>query len=210
MDVLDDASVSNATLIGHSMGVQVALESYRHSPERVDRLVLVCGAPGGPLKNSPAAHLVERFLPKLRQSVGKAPGFVNSISRSLLRRKIAYTIATKIELNPELSNEEDFRPYLDGMARMDMMFFLNLLDRINEHDARDLLSQIDIPVLVIGGENDGLTPLSLSKEMALTIAGAELLVVEDGSHTSPLERPYLVNKSVLEFLSHNEEAFSAQ
>jgi pimeloyl-ACP methyl ester carboxylesterase len=32
--------------MGHSMGVQLALEFHRRHPERVQALVLVCGSPG--------------------------------------------------------------------------------------------------------------------------------------------------------------------
>jgi pimeloyl-ACP methyl ester carboxylesterase len=47
--VLDDALVDRAVLIGHSMGVQVALETYRRHASRVAGLILVCGSPAHPL-----------------------------------------------------------------------------------------------------------------------------------------------------------------
>src|SRR5512147_821990 len=47
--VLDAAGEPRAVLAGHSMGVQVSLELHRRAPERVDALLLVCGAAGHPI-----------------------------------------------------------------------------------------------------------------------------------------------------------------
>ena len=61
--VLDDALVDRAVLIGHSMGVQVALETYRRHPRRVAGLVLVCGAASHPLKTFRGSATLEEMLP---------------------------------------------------------------------------------------------------------------------------------------------------
>jgi pimeloyl-ACP methyl ester carboxylesterase len=42
--------------------------------------------------------------------------------------------------------------------------------------------------------------------MARSIPGSELLVVEDGSHTTPIERPQLVGDRVLRFLRERVRA----
>ena len=59
--VLDDALVEGAILIGHSMGVQVALETYRRYRGRVAGLVLVCGAPSHPLRTFRGSATLEDF-----------------------------------------------------------------------------------------------------------------------------------------------------
>ncbi len=57
-----------------------------------------------------------------------------------------------------------------------------------------------MPALIVGGERDGFTPVSLAKETHELIAGSELLVIEDGSHTAPIERPVEVDARVVDFL----------
>ena len=57
-----------------------------------------------------------------------------------------------------------------------------------------------ISALIVAGERDNFMPRGLSEEMQQLIPGAELLVVEGGSHTAPIERPQLVNDAVLRFL----------
>ena len=61
--VLDDAQVDRAVLIGHSMGVQVALETYRRHEERIAGLVLLCGASSHPLKTFRGSATLEDLLP---------------------------------------------------------------------------------------------------------------------------------------------------
>src|SRR5689334_213679 len=48
--VLDEVGIERAVVAGHSMGVQVALETYRRHAARVSGLVLTCGAPSHPLR----------------------------------------------------------------------------------------------------------------------------------------------------------------
>jgi pimeloyl-ACP methyl ester carboxylesterase len=92
-------------------------------------------------------------------------------------------------------------PYLRGLSRVEVPFFLSMLAAAGEHSAVDLLPAVEVPVMVVAGERDGFTPPELSRAMAEAIPGAELLVVERGSHTAPLERPELVGTSVTEFLA---------
>ena len=53
---------------------------------------------------------------------------------------------------------------------------------------------------MIVGDEDGFTPPDLGRRIADDIPEAELLVIEGGSHTAPLERPDLVGPTVSEFL----------
>lgn len=198
--VLDDAGVDHAVLMGHSMGVQVALETVRRHRQRAAALVLLCGAPGHPLKTFHGQDFLEPLLPGLRRTVARAPGLFNLLASALLPTKLAYAVATWLEVNGELLERGDFMPYLRGMSRVDLELFLDMLDAANQHSAVDLLPDIDVPTLVVAGRRDGFTPSSLSEEMQRAILDSELLLVEDGSHTAPIERPDLVCPAILEFL----------
>jgi pimeloyl-ACP methyl ester carboxylesterase len=62
--VLDDAKISRAVLVGHSMGVQVALETFRRHRQRVAGLILVCGSPSHPLRTFRGSAALEELLPR--------------------------------------------------------------------------------------------------------------------------------------------------
>src|ERR1041384_8426337 len=86
--VLDDALVERAVLIGHSMGVQVALETYRRHAARVAGLVLICVAPSHPLRTFRGSAALEEWLPTIQKWIQKLPGVINQIGRASCRERV--------------------------------------------------------------------------------------------------------------------------
>lgn len=199
--VLDECELDRAVLFGHSMGVQVVLEAYRRHPDRVAGLVLLCGMAENPLATFRGTGAFEALLPRMRNLVARAPWLFNAASRLLTPTKLMFALAARLEINAELLDPGDFMPYLRGLSLVDVTLFLTMLAGATEHSAVDLLPDIAVPVLVVGGARDGFTPPELSEQMARMIPGAELLLIEDGSHTAPIERPDLVGGAVADFLS---------
>lgn len=198
--VLDDAGVEHAVACGHSMGVQVVLEAYRAAPRRIDALILACGAPENPLRTFRGTDRFEALLPAVQRMAERTPWFLNRLSRKILPTRLAYEIATLIEPNEALIEPRDFMPYLESMARIDVRLFLDLLSSACRHSAADLLNKIDVPTLIIAGDQDSFTPPALSTRMHTTIPEAEILMIEGGSHTALIERPEQVNEAVTAFL----------
>lgn len=208
--VLGDALVEKAVLIGHSMGVQVALETYRRHPENVAALVLVCGAPSHPLKTFRGSGQLETLLPTIQKWIGRMPGVLNRLSRSLLPTRLAFEVASRLEIRRELVEPQDFMPYLEGMARIDVRLFVAMLASAGQHSAEDLLPEISVPVLVVAGGRDGFTPPDRSRAMAEAIPGAELLEIPNASHTAPIERPHLVVQTIRDFLVRRVDSVSSE
>jgi pimeloyl-ACP methyl ester carboxylesterase len=200
LSVLADAGSERAVFAGHSMGVQVCLEAYRAQPSAVAGLVLICGSPGHVLRNFRGSASLETLLPGVRATVERSPKVFNRLARTLIPTQLAFALAAKLEINAELLEEPDFMPYLEGLARIDVDLFLATLAAAAEHSAIDLLPMIRTPTLIIAGDTDGFTPPARSREMAETIPRAEVLWVEGGSHTAPLERPEQVGEAISEFI----------
>lgn len=76
-------------------------------------------------------------------------------------------------------------------------------DSMGDTDHRDALGDIAAPTLVVVGDQDGVTPPSLSKQLAAGIPGAELVEIADAGHLANQERPEPFNDAVHTFLSHN-------
>lgn len=199
--VLDDALVDRAVLIGHSMGVQVALETYRRHAARVSGLVLLCGASSHPLRTFRGSATLEDLLPTIEKWIHRVPRVVNRLTRTLLPTRLAYEVASRLEIRRELVEPTDFMPYLEGMARIDSRLFVAMLSSAGQHSADDLLPDVKVPVLVVAGERDGFTPADRSRAMAAAIPGAELLEIPSASHTAPIERPHLVDSTIRDFVA---------
>jgi pimeloyl-ACP methyl ester carboxylesterase len=209
VDLADDLSAvmdaalgdgSPAILAGHSMGVQVCLEAFRRHKPRVSGLVLLCGSYGTPLRTFKGKRTLEQVLPYVKFLVNRIPGVVANVWRRVLPTELAFQIATQFEINGELIKREDFFPYLEHMAQVDVRLFLDMLAAAGRHSAREILSHTDVPTLIVSGDRDGFTPAELSREMHRLIAGSELFVVDGGTHTAPIERPAEVTERIAEFL----------
>jgi len=198
--VLNAARLKRSVVIGHSMGVQVALEMHRRHRSRVEALVLVCGSPGHPLDTFHDTSILRTLLPFLRRTTEAVPQGVSALARAAVRSGLALELALLFEVNPKLVHREDLEPYFAHFLSMDPRLFLRTMQAASEHSAEDHLSAVDVPTLVIGGDRDRFTPPWLSRRMALTIPGAELVMVPGGSHTTPLEAPARVNEAVADFL----------
>ncbi len=187
-------------VIGHSMGVQVALEMRRRHRGRVEALVLVCGSPGHPLDTFHDTAVLRSLLPLLRKTTDAHPQAISLLTRAAVRSGLALELALRFEVNPKLVHREDLEPYFAHLLTLDPRLFLRTMRAASEHSAEDSLSAVDVPTLVIGGDRDHFTPPWLSRRMALGIPGAQLLMVAGGSHTTPLEVPARVEEAVADFL----------
>ncbi len=67
-------------------------------------------------------------------------------------------------------------------------------------DARPGLAAIDVPTLVLVGDEDTLTPPSAAEALVAGIRGAKLVVLPGAGHLSNLETPDAFNAAVLDFL----------
>ncbi len=198
--VREALGLEQAVLTGHSMGVQVILEYYRQFPDRVGGLIPMCGSYREPLDTFHNNDTLRRVLPYLRAVVDAAPELTQNVWEQAVPSTFSRLVATLAETNPRLMRSRDIDPYLEHVARMDVDAFVTFLENVADHNADPILPTIDVPTLVIAGDDDAFTPLFRSREMADAIEGAELLIVPGGTHVAPLETPDLINNQVETFL----------
>jgi pimeloyl-ACP methyl ester carboxylesterase len=68
-----------------------------------------------------------------------------------------------------------------------------------EADQRDLLPTIAVPTLLIWGELDVRSPLSVARQFDQAISDTTLVVIPGCGHVSNLERPEQFNEAVRQF-----------
>jgi pimeloyl-ACP methyl ester carboxylesterase len=161
--VCAQSKIERAVLMGHSMGVLVALAAAAAWPERVAGLVLVGGGAKVPVPPELWLRLSDDFA-----------RFGKWLSRLIWSPSTPLDVverwgAVALTADQEITTA-DFRA----------------ADRF---DATPLLPRIKAPTLVLGGEDDLMTPPSLSRALAAGIAGARAVIVPDAGHMLPQERP---------------------
>ncbi|MBK9071631.1 MAG: alpha/beta hydrolase [Myxococcales bacterium] len=204
--MLDNFGVTKVVVLGHSMGVQVALELARRAPHRVVGLGLLCGAPGHMLDGMFGRHDWDERTKQLQGVVQRHAGLVKLASRLVVPTRLTFELARRLEIHPELVDYEDFLPYLIGITHTDMEFFFALLREAMAHDATDVLPTLhDVPTVVIAGLRDRMIHAARSEAMAAQIPSAHYVAIEDGSHVTPIERAERVNDAIAALLSRVEQ-----
>lgn len=67
-------------------------------------------------------------------------------------------------------------------------------------DVTDRLGEVRCPALVIAGENDPGTPVTMAQEICATLPSSELVILPSASHLCNLEQPEAFNHVLLGFL----------
>jgi pimeloyl-ACP methyl ester carboxylesterase len=197
--VLDAEKIERTAVIGWSMGVQLALELFRAAPERIAALVLVNGVAGKPYDTVLDLRVMRHVLPPAIRSLGKISPVVEAVTRQLVRSPETVLWAKRLGLASATLDEALFRELAGSFEDLDMEVYMRTLELIGEHDGYDLLPSIDVPVLVIAGDRDAMTPRSAAERMVRSIPGAELMIVPGGTHYVAVEYPELVNLRIEKF-----------
>lgn len=156
--------VRTALVIGHSFGGRIALKLAAEQPALVRKLILT-GVPGFlPVKKSKV------FLFLLLAKAGK-------IIFALPGLRWAETVARKSLYR--LAGASDYQ-HAAGVMR-------ETFKKIISEDLSGYMAALKMPVTLIWGENDQVTPLWIGKKMAATIAGAKLMVVKNANHALPYQ-----------------------
>ena len=183
--VLDRAQVDRAVIAGLSMGGYVAFEMWRRHRPRVRALVLADTRAGA---DSDEAKAKRRDLIALARARGaeavadaQLPGMIGKSSR---------------ERSPD--TVEGVR---EMMAAAPVEGIVGALEAMMARpDSTPTLATIDVPTLIVVGDEDVLTPPSEARAMHDGIAGSRLEVLTGAGHVSNVERPAAFNHVVSEFL----------
>jgi 3-oxoadipate enol-lactonase len=189
--VLDHAGVDDAHVVGASMGGVVAqLVALRHR-HRVRSLTLAC--------TSCRHHEWRTALLSEWAELAVTDGMA-AMTREAARWTIGPRSFRRISAAVGWLGPLAFtRPPLAFAGQVEAI--LGASD-----DLRDELTTIDVPTLVMVGNQDILTPRGDSEELAELIPTAELVVVSGAAHGFMIEYATTFNRVLLEFLGRAERA----
>jgi pimeloyl-ACP methyl ester carboxylesterase len=199
--VIDELDLKKAVFIGHSLGVQVIFEIYRHWPERVAGLIPCFGTYGHPMDSFYNTRL-SRYLFEITYRLAiNFPKQGNWISHLLLRNPLSFYMGGIFKImNIGMVNKEDIDRYIKHILAVDPIFFNRLLKSAQEHSAEDMLKTIEVPTLIVAGEHDQFTPMWISKKMHRLIPESELFVMHRATHAGLVEQPDLINLKIEKFV----------
>jgi pimeloyl-ACP methyl ester carboxylesterase len=189
--LLDACGVQQAHILGLSWGGLLAQEFTRLYAERVLSLVLAdtyAGWKGSLPEPMPqerlAACLQDAALPPSDFVRKYLPGMFSESPSQEIQERLATIMA-------------DFHP----------LGFRLMATALAQADTRDLLPNIRVPTLLLWGDADQRSPLSVAYQMRDAMPTARLAVISGAGHLSNLEAPTQFNAEVLAFCaaSHSTE-----
>lgn len=182
---MDEAGIDRAALVGLSMGGYVAFRVFERVPERVTALVLA-DTRVGPDDAAGRARRTEQAARARREGVDwLAETMLPGLLGATTRREDPATVSTVRVMVDEADPE--------GVARA--------LEAMRARpDSEPLLERIQVPALVLVGEEDTLTPLEEARKIVSGIPNGFLTVISGAGHLSNLEAPEAFNEALLSFL----------
>jgi pimeloyl-ACP methyl ester carboxylesterase len=184
-ELLSALGIYRIVLVGLSMGGYVSLAFYRMYRETVSAMVLAdtratADTPEAKERRYKSADKVEREgVSSITEDMVSALLGQTSLEQ---RPSVVGRVRAMIESNSPIGIAGAQR----GMAA--------------RRDSTDLLPDVDVPVLVVSGAEDKLTPVAEAESMRRAIKGAQLAVIERAGHLSNLECPVDFNDALLGFI----------
>jgi pimeloyl-ACP methyl ester carboxylesterase len=187
-EFLDVIGIERAHVLGLSWGGLLAQEFYHLYPTRVRGLILADTYAGW--KGSLGDSIGEQRLARcVRESSMPAKEFV--------ARWVPvefFTEAVSQDVHEEMAAVvSDFHP----------MGFRLMAKSLADTDTTDILPNIEVPTLLLWGDHDQRSPMSVAAQFRAGIPNAELAVIANAGHVSNMEQPEEFNARVRRFCLSN-------
>ena len=171
--LLDILPLNNIILVGHSLGAAISLQFALNYPQTIYGIVTV----GGGLK-----------MP------------VNPAIFEFLKTNPTESVEMICKFSVAKANREKFMaPLMKSLAQARINVLQGDLSACDKFDVSKEISKISSKALVICGAEDKMTPPEFSRQIAESISGAKLCMIEGAGHMVMMERPKEFNEAVNKF-----------
>lgn len=188
LQVMDELDIDRATVVGCSMGAEVALDLAALAPYRLDGLVLLgADAPGFEASSDYSSPQWPKALEAFKA------GDLKTVAELDAEMWVVGKDRSRDDVDPEV---------FDLVREMDLVALRNEArrDEYRTPVRLEALPHIDVPTLVVVGEHDLPRLVEAAKYLEEVIDGARSVVIEDAAHLASLEQPERFNTELDAFL----------
>ncbi|MDQ4142622.1 MAG: alpha/beta hydrolase, partial [Actinomycetota bacterium] len=210
--VIEDRELEQVVLVGHSIGGMIAMELCHIRPDLVGSpiagLVLVNTTYRPVVETLAGGALlarVERITRRPFDALGSFHQRIDRLRKIVAPSGVAFWFVAFLGFGPKASAKQIDFTY-DMLAETDSDVIFELIKSYREFNVRDVLGDINVPTLVIGGGTDRITLPEASEYIAEQLPDAELRLFPKCGHMTPLQRHDEFNELVTNFLDEILEA----
>jgi pimeloyl-ACP methyl ester carboxylesterase len=186
---MEQLGISQAPLVGHSMGCTVSLAMAIQYPQRVRNVVVV----GSPIVGSSLAFPL------------KLAGY-KGIAFLLFNMMWAFRLTMRI-VDPFICRDPRFADMMDkDLSRLTVESFLLSIASLRRTDLRPKLNEIKIPVMGIYGERDNIVHPRQWQPLLEGVPHAKVIRWEKAQHFVMLDKPQDFMESLKSFLDEESTA----
>ena len=200
MEILAQEKVDDFVIAGWSMGVQVALETIRLHRDRVRGLFIINGTYGRTFRTVMGSRIVGRVIPALLRLIKAQAGLAGRATKIVAGSDALISAMKRFGLVSPTIDMEVFRIVAGGFQQIDWAIYSDLLARLDEHDAESVLATIEVPTAIVTASGDLMTPPATAEHMHRLIRGSRLVMIQGGTHYTPVEFPEVLVKELHRWL----------
>lgn len=199
--ILAAEGIDRFAICGWSVGVQVALATWRAMPERVTALILLAGAHERILHHILGGRARRFAAPSLRATTRLAPALLPILRPAARRLSRARALLPALHLARLVRNHpREFPAAMAAFIELDFPTFLHMAALADAHETESWLAEVTAPTLIIAGGRDALTPPSVMRRAHARIPAARYHEIADATHYAILEYPREIARLVLNHL----------
>lgn len=213
--IFDAEQIANAHLLGWCTGPKLALEFYAAHAARVASMTFLtpCFIHNEPLKDLYTEY--ENYMGTLCRMVDQRPqiaGQLTDILSAVLtgKRKPDPQKAVDVSHHEPLVEGvlaligEDIKPLVlePFLTHDSIVNYARQLLAFWDHEIADILSEVRVPTLFIGGEVDNIAGAQLARETSRRLPQALYAQVQGGTHYMHFDNHRLLHELVTDFLHH--------
>ncbi len=203
--VIDDAGLEEVVVVGHSIGGMIAMQLASSRPDllgsRIKGLVLVTTTyrpAAETVAGGAAIARLERALRRPLDVLGRQSEQLDRLRKIIKPSDALFLTVAFGGFGPHASAKQiDFTYDMLAETTTDVIF--DLIRSYRTFDVTEVLGDITVPTLVIGGTHDRITVPSASEYVAEHLPKAQLALLEGCGHMPMLERHREFNELVASF-----------
>jgi 3-oxoadipate enol-lactonase len=186
-NLLDHLGVGSVIVCGLSLGGMVAMQMAVDRPRRISSMIVANSRSW--FTGPESLTMVDTWIDLLLQEDGP-----------LKRLRFTWPTLVNDEFRQSAQGRASFSSWAHVLSTVEGLSLCHVARGMTQFDLRRRLGAIQVPTLVISGEDDRLFGLDDGREISGCIVGSRWFIISGAGHLSSLDSPDQFNRALLDFL----------